>query len=83
MGSLEFLSGFNLGRLLQEAMKKSVSLEDTLGSDYERYSLQWKQYFKHEEFFNGIKIGLERKNLPNLTDNMDSWFQTMISIILN
>ncbi len=83
MGSLEFLSGFNIGRVLRIAIDKAIDLENALGKDYDRYNSQWNDYFNDKEFYKGIKIGMENDELPKLSDNLENWFVQLANIMIN
>ncbi|MCY3412894.1 MAG: hypothetical protein INQ03_14750 [Candidatus Heimdallarchaeota archaeon] len=70
MGKLEFLAGFNIGRVI-------VGLRDNNldNTTLQKHIDDWIRFHKDPEFYSGLKIGLARDDLPEPIENIEMWIE--------
>lgn len=75
--SLQFLSGFNLGRILADALEKQLPPKEIMGEQYKHYADSWARFSNDKEFEDGLRVGIMLNDLPKLNADLDSWFASI------
>lgn len=73
---LEFLSGFNMGSVLNSLLEANVNGSELTKRIIE-YSDQWGRLHRDEHFISGLKIGIKMEDLPELKADMREWFKSL------
>lgn len=79
MKSLQYLTGYTIGHMINKALvDMDTALDEIEEYLLHHYSQIWEKYFSDYDFNEGFSIGIQRDDFPVLSSNFGYWFHNLL-----